>query len=526
MIKNRHTARALRAKKIKTELFTFDGIDFAADEKTLPPYNKLAEVYNAVSANGSLTPTPFVGRASFNHNTQFMPAMPEAIARVFAFTTEMQTAMTGQDTITMLIAIAQSGRVYSLQTTSASWHLHTDIQLSSFTSELSVFNNIRGVPARYGNKTVFVLITDMDAMHIFDGETWTPVTTPHATGVTRVEVIGTHADRLFIVLRSECNTLRFSQDQNPTNWQVSLDEGGFIKLPLADGKILELVSFMQSLYIFTERAIFRLTAHHDQTQFQLTRMYVTAGEVIKGSVVVAEDRILYMTRHGLCSFDGMMSNRPLAHLEKFMKNAELRNVSACYHDGEYHIALRKPYDDGMCDRINFNRFPFGQNANNTVLTINTVTSSISIRRGYDVRCLVSSNFGSVKQVLCVFPLANLNTNRQIISLHAREEFPRSMPVCVIRTPWFDFGEPDGLKNLRSVTISSNFDCQVSVEGGAEGQFLRRNTGVSWSPQPNCVTPNLISRKFRLTFSPAPEFGARVTNYLNYVKIDAEVLDSV
>ena len=97
---------------------------------------------------------------------------------------------------------------------------------------------------------------------IYDGVTATVVN--DAPIITSMCV---HNERLFVTTGGVDNALWFSDDFDPTNWNVSLTEAGFIDMNDFRGDMKRVVSFGDYLYVFRTFGITRITAYSDQRLF-------------------------------------------------------------------------------------------------------------------------------------------------------------------------------------------------------------------------------------------------------------------
>ncbi len=146
-----------------------------------------------------------------------------------------------------------------------------------------------------------------------------------------------HYERLFVTVGQEANSVRFSDDLDPTNWGTDLTEGGFIQLLDERGRLNKVLSFLNYVYIFRDYGISRLTAFADQSEFSAANLYVSSGKIEPGSVTVCGDTVLFFAGDGLYRFDGAGTVKLLPKLEGLIGTAE--GKSAAYHNGKYYAAV-------------------------------------------------------------------------------------------------------------------------------------------------------------------------------------------
>ena len=108
---------------------------------------------------------------------------------------------------------------------------------------------------------------------------WDGVSDPYEVlDAPKISSMALHYERLFATVDGEKNSVWFSDDLDPTNWSMSLDEAGFIELIDERGALLKVVSFLDYIYIFREYGISRLTAYGDQTSFSVSNLFVSSRQ--------------------------------------------------------------------------------------------------------------------------------------------------------------------------------------------------------------------------------------------------------
>lgn len=197
-----------------------------------------------------------------------------------------------------------------------------------------------GVGYRLNGEDVIILATETDAMTVWDG-----VNDPYQlTDAPRVSSLCVHYERLFATAAGENTAVWFSDDLNVTNWNVSLDEAGFIENVDEGGGFLKAVSFLDSVYLFRSYGISRLTAYADQTAFRLSRLFVSAGRILPDTVCVCGDRINFLTEQGLYSFDGYDTVRLCPQWDRLILPRE-GSPSAAFAEGNYLLCCRADFGE-------------------------------------------------------------------------------------------------------------------------------------------------------------------------------------
>lgn len=160
-----------------------------------------------------------------------------------------------------------------------------------------------------------------------------------------------HKERCFAIVENDPNTLWFSDDLDPTNWSVGLQDAGFIKMADGRGRLLRLISYGGYLYIFRERGISRLTANGSQEDFYLTHLFVSSGRILDDTITLCGDRIIFVATDGVYAFDGASTIRILETLgDLLVKNS---GAVACFFNGKYYLTCKTDFFDTRYDDKNF-----------------------------------------------------------------------------------------------------------------------------------------------------------------------------
>lgn len=236
---------------------------------------------------------------------------------------------------------------------------------------------LTGVPKAIGyrlyGEDVVLICSPTDNMVVWNGldDAYYVATSPLITSMAL------HYERMFVTTSDEKNTLWFSDDLDPTNWNTEMSEGGFIELADERGALIRAVEFLNYVYIFREKGISRLTAYADQSEFSVSHLYVTGGTIYPGSIALCGDRVFFASSDGIFEFDGLGTRRILGNLDGFLRPDE--NSVAAYHDGKYYLALRADFKDTEGFETEY--------LNNALLIYGD--DGYTILRGYDISALHS-----------------------------------------------------------------------------------------------------------------------------------------
>lgn len=235
----------------------------------------------------------------------------------------------------------------------------------------------------YGEDAV-IFCSKSDNMVLWDGVN-SPETIIDAPSIVSCAI---HKERCFAIVENEPYTLWFSDDLDPTNWSVGLLDAGFIKMADGRGKLIKLVSFGGYLYIFRERGISRLTANGAQEDFYLTNLFTSSGKILKDTITLCGDRIIFVATDGVYSFDGASTSRILEELDDLL--AENQDSFGCYFDGKFYLATKVEFFDDKYDDSEFK--------NNMLFAYDVQSGEFEIFRGFNIQSmtpLVAGDFNSL-----------------------------------------------------------------------------------------------------------------------------------
>ncbi|MCH5164000.1 MAG: hypothetical protein J1F36_03200 [Clostridiales bacterium] len=273
-----------------------------------------------------------------------------------------------------------------------------------------------------------------------------------------------HYERMFVSTSNEVNTLWFSDDLDPTNWNTDMTEGGFIELADERGALIKVLSFLNYVYIFRERGISRLTAYAEQSEFTVSNLFVTGGKIYPESIALCGDKVIFASSDGLFTFDGVSARRILTNLDGLIAPDE--NCVATYHGGKYYLALKANFESDS-------RFKSG--TNNAILIYGD--NGYTLMRGYDV-----SGFYSGGDTLYAIIDGKLHVQGGKCSLPKRWTVPQT-----------DLGS-GRVKRIKVLYIDTKTDITLTVHIDEKSkQFFVAGKGTA-----SRININMPGRKFGMT----------------------------
>ncbi|MCM1456089.1 MAG: hypothetical protein NC037_06165 [Bacteroides sp.] len=407
----------------------FKGIVTDTDESVLDmAYTKRA--YNFAFEDGVLTggigidvaegfyPEPYVERHEY-------PALPDGKRFKDAFLYRRKSE-NGEYDDRIVAHLTDYTLMYTSVFKNDTWHEIPDFRIN---------NDITAVNYTFNGEDVLLLCAKNNELFMLEDST--PYVCGNAPQFTSIAV---HNERVFGSVNGSQNQVWFSEDFDPRNWTVSAEEGGFINFADECGDVIKLVSFLNYLYIFREFGIFRLTAFGDQSEFMLKKVFTDTGRIVKNSIELCGDKIIFYADDGLFSFDGYEVTR----IAKQLMDINRTHLMSCAYLDDYYYMACNILGDGT--------------KNNAVIRYGLRDKSLSVLCGVGVKRLRTVRVHNGTQVLCVFESENTNTlgmvskSGEVLGTPTKKSY--FSPFSALSSP--------SIKTVRSVSFQTDTDVKLVV----------------------------------------------------------------
>lgn len=263
-----------------------------------------------------------------------------------------------------------------------------------------------------------------------------------------------HYERLFTTVVDDRYAVWFSDDLDPTNWNISLNEAGFIRFDSEHGIVNKVVSFNDYVYVFREYGISRITAYANQTEFNVNHLFVSSGKIYGDTVTVCGDRIMFLTENGLYSFDGYSTNKINLNIDNMLASVNNCFVASAYCNGKYYLACRLNFNDDkkiICEENNY--------YNNAVLEFDLNSKTLNILRGADVRCLLAIKDDKVNKVVAFYYDDNSYKLGEICN--CGKLINKVLPKCWC-SPFSSVGYPEKSKVIKSIYLNATAPLTITI----------------------------------------------------------------
>ena len=428
MIRSYNAGALSVPKRRKYQLSSFSGVNTSVAEELLP-FRYSPKSYNFSFEKGVLSPGIGVSKGYVKIGESTWEIKKRAVTAKF-LKFYRYTMHNANSRLEKLVAYGDDGNLY-------------DFTLSELYSGFSVIGAygqvLDALPYVYNGSDGLLLSTE-SGLYFLREHTMTRLSFSEILTTMCV-----HGDRIFAVRFFDEYSLCFSDDFDPANWNVSLQEGGYINFDTEMGRILKVLSFGGQIYLFFEHGIMRMTAYNDQTDFRLTKLYLSVGTILKDTVAVCGDRMIFASSEGVFLFDGLSVKKILTEIEGLF-SASQPGAHAIFGGGKYYLACRLEMDSTIAG------------APNSLLIYDLWKQTLEIGHDINVRSMIALDLDTVRGVL-----ADVNDPVDYLGLIDRSGKVSSTATYKLWvSPVTALGTNSGKKLLREIRVRAEGSASVSV----------------------------------------------------------------
>jgi hypothetical protein len=450
---------------------TFAGIDADTKEDSLP-LNYATYGYNICLKNGVLTNGIGIEYPDFEGDT-FPDVMLHAmtVIKIFFYKHFDYTNGVKDDRV---IAFLGDGQIYQASLDSEEF---VEIENMEFTSSNVVFLNYY-----YNGADCLIGMSDSGEMIIYDGDTATTITSCPSLIDACV-----HYDRIYGIVANS-SRVYFSAILDPTDWSSSLDSGGYITLTDEGGQVKKIVSFKDSLYIFREYSIHKLTAYADQTDFNMSKVYTSNNQIYTNTVAVCNDRIIFLADDGFYSFDGYTCTKIMRGVFPLLDDKTYS--VGCYFNHKYYVASNLIKDDEVVGDEIYTSYEM---KNNAMFVYDLDLGEECIFRGADIKGFMPVSLDNVNKLL-----VNFNNTPKKYSIGQISETGKLFSTALMKkwqSPVTNFEKLNKDKVLKKLYITTT--AQIELTTSLDDDYV---FDLYSSSRPQMVLVNKRADKVGLTIT--------------------------
>lgn len=326
-----------------------------------------------------------------------------------------------------------------------------------------MFPPMQALNYRLNSEDVLLLSFEGKKLMIWNGDVLTECQSP------TISSMALHYERLFVTSAEQPTRVFFSENLDPTSFQISSDGGGFIELLDERGELNKVVSFGNYLYIFRDHGISRVTAYGDQREFSVVNLFVTAGRIYPSSIATCGNTVMFLASDGLYAFDGYDCQR----LSAFDGLIRPDGDCACaFFAGKYYLSCKMRFD---------------ADAELGLLVYDVNTDEFDVSRGPKISFMNAVTYNDEDMLVC----CDDGAGGVIVKNGMRFGVPLEK---LWRGPDSDYGTADKTKTVREICISTTVP--VSITLASE----KKQKTVAVKPGERAVRVNFNAKRFSLSVS--------------------------
>ncbi len=418
------------------QITKFTGIEALAEESSLP-LSWASYAYNVTVKNGVLTQG--IGIEYARINGRLLPAGISVGSRPVKAAVFRRMDSTTKERDDILVALMNNRKIYYAHFADNEF---SDSGIKFANHDVTLLNY------HYNGTDCMLIIGAEGKMYVFDGTNFTAVTNP-----PKLTHACIHNERVYGTVSEGANRVYFSDDLNPTNWNVSLTEGGYISFPDEGGKVTGVISFKSNLYIIREYAIHKLVAYADQSDYVLTRVFSTNNMIYAKSAAICNNAITFLAEDGFYSFDGYACKKILKGIEPLIESKQ--NSHACFFDNKYFVAVKLKRDDAVVGDENLDF------KNNGLIIHDFDSGETGIFRGADIGSFLPLSIESENKLIVIFD--NLYRGYNFGEITESGKFFNQKLPKLWRSPYTDFTSLNKDKVLKKIFIDVDSPVKLTAK---------------------------------------------------------------
>ena len=467
----------LNKTSLRVKLSDFSkGINTTVTENILP-LNYAVNAYNFDFNSGALTEGLGLKELQIkNSSTTKTMITPENVTKIKKFWHFRRYDNAMQQFSPLLMIYCDDGKVYTGRLLTLDTNFY-DVGISFDTEPI-------GINYRLNEDDSFLCCAP-NKIITYNGNV-SPVT--YTENVPNITSVALHAGRLFATTGGDQSQLWFSDDLDPTNWNVSEFEGGYIELTDERGTLKKVIESNNYLYVIREYGISRVSGWGLQDEFTVRNLYLTTGKLYYNTAVLCGGGIIMLCRDGLYYFTGSSMQKLDLGLDKYFENVDNDYAIGAFLDGKYYLACKLNFDDGVsvgCENSTYQ--------NNALIEYDLDNGNVNILRGVDICSLTpfQTEWFS-KLVVCrnddkQDKLAELTHDGQIFGVSTQKSWTSA---------YTDMGYPSYKKAIKNLFFTTKYDVQVIFNAdGKDYTFEAKGADT-----PTKLPINIFAKRFNITFT--------------------------
>lgn len=302
-----------------------------------------------------------------------------------------------------------------------------------------------------------------------------------------------HENTFYAIQLEDCCKLMWTKDLDAfaldtTEFQEYLFSGG------EGGRLRKLFSFNDQVYLFRDMGIVKLYPFSTESPLSVTHVYYSSSFIFPQTTQRCGEYIVFLTREGIHLFNGNTVSKVELEAFDLVDTSRYETFVSASQNGKFFLACKMNFDD---DEVVGCEGSENGYRNNAVLVFDVESGDVEIMRGVDISDFAPIESNIMSKLLCTF------NNDNIARLG---EFTRDGEIFGEGTvkKWTsvptDFGYRENIKVVKSISLFSKADCEVTIKSESESATLKIKGSDNLQKKRTKVRGNVFEVSFKSTLN--------------------------
>lgn len=263
-------------------------------------------------------------------------------------------------------------------------------------------------------------------------------------------------NKLFGTGYGEKNMIYFHMNNDVSSWTTEINAyNGIIYMNDTRGKINKVVPFLNYVFAIRDYGISKISHQEGKSKMDITHLSLSGNKIYENTVCICGDKMLMLTKEGICSFNGITTTILNLGINEFLQNVHNDSARAVFHSGKYYLACRVNFNDDkkiLCEQLENYK-------NNAIIVLDVESLKYDIIRGVDVKSMESIKLNKMDKVAI---LLNNIDRQHVMQLTDGGCYYNNPLQKEWLSPLTDLGYSDKIKFVRTLSVLSLYDATITI----------------------------------------------------------------
>lgn len=272
----------------------------------------------------------------------------------------------------------------------------------------------------------------------------------------KIKSLCNHNDRIFAVTANGLSSVWFSDESDPTDWQVSSTGAGNITMNDMLGDCTKIISFKGYVYVFREYGITRISTYASQENFIVQNVYESSNYIYSNTACICGDFILFYATDGFYSFNGVTVKKLDIGFEKLLQGMDQSYAKGVHYKNSYYL---------MCNTSLSTIATNALNSQNTLIKFDYLMGNYEFLVGCNILDIEKLNSSKIEKLAIVELVSYQNSSTYQTRLSQVEQSGKIYSDNTTKewiSPKVDFGVSNYTKNIYAISLLTKYDCNVII----------------------------------------------------------------